>query len=90
MPFGRIFLGAGGRLWVQRERPIAQGYEASVRGGTYDVFEAGGEYLGVIQARDRVLLVGEAHGLVFGDEKGDFDEVSLVAYRIELVSESED
>jgi hypothetical protein len=89
MPFGRMFLGAGGRLWVQRERPIAHGYEASVRGGTYDVFEAGGEYLGVVHAGDRVLLVGEAHGLVFGDEKGEFDEVSLVAYRLELVSASD-
>ncbi|MEE9133141.1 MAG: hypothetical protein V3U13_06230 [Gemmatimonadota bacterium] len=90
MPFGRMFLGAGGRLWVQRERSIAHGYEASVRGGTYDVFEAGGEYLGVIHAGDGVLIVGEAHGLVFGDEKGEFDEVSLVAYRLELVSESEE
>jgi hypothetical protein len=89
-PFGRVFLGAGGRLWAQRERSIAHGYELSVRGGTYDVFEAGGEYLGVVRAPERVLLVGEAHGLVFGDEKGEFDEVSLVAYRLELVSESED
>lgn len=88
-PFGRIFLGARGRLWVQRERAIAHGYEASVRDGTYDVFEAGGEYLGVVHAGDRVLLVGEADGLVFGDEKGEFDEVSLVAYRVEFVFESE-
>jgi hypothetical protein len=89
MPFGRIFFGAGGRLWVQRERSIAPGYDASVRGGTYDVFEAGGEYLGTIRAPEQVLIVGDAHGLVFGDEIGEFDEVSLVAYRLELVSESE-
>lgn len=90
MPFGRMFLGAAGRLWVQRERSITHGYEASVRGGTYDVFQAGGEYLGVVRAPERVLMVGDAHGLIFGDEKGGFDEVSLVAYRLDLVSQSQD
>jgi hypothetical protein len=90
MPFGRLFIGAAGRLWVQRERSIAHGYEAAVRGGTYDVFQAGGEYLGVVRAPERVLIVGDAQGLVFGDEIGEFDELSLIAYRLELVSELED
>ncbi len=44
-----------------------------------------GAYLGAIEAPDRVLIVGEAGGLVFGDEKGALDDVSLVAYRLELV-----
>lgn len=84
LPFGAVFFGDAGRLWVLRDRshPLTPG--AAAEGGRYDVFEAGGEYAGTVRAPDRVALVGEAAGLVFGMERGAFDEMALVAYRLSM------
>jgi hypothetical protein len=80
LPFGRIFLGSEGRLWVQRERPDPQRVYAHPGGAAYDVFAAGGAYLGEVRAPERVILVGEAAGLVYGLEASDEGRVSLVTF----------
>jgi len=80
LPFGRIFLGSEGRLWVQRERPDPQRLYAQPGGAAYDVFAAGGAYLGEVRAPARLVLVGEATGLVYGLEASEDGQVSLVAF----------
>jgi len=80
LPFGRIFVGREGRLWVQRERPDPQRIYTHPGGATYDVFAAGGAYLGVVRAPERVVLIAEATDLVYGLESSDGGPVSLVAY----------
>jgi hypothetical protein len=80
LPFGRIFLGSEGRLWVQRERPDPQRVYAHPGGAAYDVFAIGGEYLGEVRAPARVVLVGEAADLVYGLEGSGQGRASLVAF----------
>ncbi len=83
MPFGRLFFGSGGRLWVQRQRADPLRPHAPRPGARYDVFKAGGEYLGAVTAPDDVVLDGESRDLVFGYAIGELDQVSLVGYRLE-------
>lgn len=84
-PFGRLFWGARGRLWVQRERPSPVD-DADVRfgvpGAHYDVFDSGGRYLGEVRAPERARLQAAAGDTVWGVEVGSLDEVSVVAYRV--------
>ncbi|MFW6193655.1 MAG: hypothetical protein ACOC83_09245, partial [Gemmatimonadota bacterium] len=65
-PFGRLVLGAGGRIWVQRERPPAYpGSRALMHGRTgavHDVFDPDGTYLGEVRMPE-----GEALQAVLGD-----------------------
>lgn len=80
LPFGRIFLGREGRLWVQRERPDPQRAYAQPGGAAYDLFAAGGAYLGEVRAPGRVVLIGEAADLVYGIAVSDEGPLSLVAF----------
>jgi len=66
LPFGRIFLGHEGRLWVQRERPDPQRVYAHPGGAAYDVFAAGGAYLGEVRAPPGVVLIADRADLVYG------------------------
>ena len=81
-PFGRIFLGSEGRLWVQRERPDPQRVYAQPTGAAYDVFAAGGEYLGEVRAPARVVLIGESAGLVYGLEPSDRGRAFVVGFSL--------
>ncbi len=82
LPFGRIFLGQEGRLWVQRERPDPQRGYAQPVGAAYDLFAAGGAYLGEVRAPGRIVLIGEAADFVYGIEVSDEGPLSLVAFAL--------
>ena len=82
LPFGRMFIGSEGRLWVQRERPDPQRTYAQPEGAAYDVFAAGGEYLGEVRAPDDVVLIADTGGFVYGLEASGGLSGSLVAYRL--------
>lgn len=81
LAYGRLFFGSGGRLWVQRDRPDPLRAFGPVEGATYDVFAPGGRYLGEVRAPERTILGAEASAMVFGMQRGPFDEPMLVAYR---------
>jgi hypothetical protein len=81
-PFGRIFFGVNGRLWVQRDRLNPLHFPRHTLGATYDVFEAGGAYAGTVAAPTGVTFFGESTEGVVGLEVGQFDETYVVAYRI--------
>ena len=83
LPFGRLFLGSGGRLWVQRERPDPQRVYAQPGGAAYDLFASGGEYLGEVRAPEGVVLIGEAAGLVYGLEAVEGASEVLLAYALD-------
>lgn len=84
--FGRLFWGAHGRLWVQRDRssPL-ENAEAffGVPGALYDLFDEEGRYLGEFSAPAGVILQSAAGDTVWGLEFGEFDEAWVVAYRVE-------
>lgn len=89
-PYGRVFLGAHGRLWVQRERPSSARYRENllgVPGSMYDVFEDDGQYLGPVQAPAQVRLQAAAGDTVWGYQIGELDETWVVAYGLHLESE---
>ena len=82
---GRLFAGADGRLWVQRNRILgANGLERAFGpvGAVFDVFEPDGQYLGEVRAPAEARIAA-AHGdLVIGLRVGGLGEVSVVGYRI--------
>lgn len=81
--FGRLFWGARGRLWVQRQRTsIFTGDFLGAPGGPYDVFDAEGHYLGEVLAPDEVRLQGAAGDTVFGFVTGALDETSIVGFEL--------
>ncbi|MFH1765364.1 MAG: hypothetical protein ABIF09_14335 [Gemmatimonadota bacterium] len=79
---GRLFIGNGGRLWVQRDRldPLSG---LPIEGGTYDVIAPDGRLVGEVRAPLRVTLFGEGGGHVYGLARGEYDEAEVVAYIIE-------
>ena len=83
MPLGRIFFGQDGRLWVQRERPDPQRIYVHPGGAAYDVFAAGGDYLGEVRAPAGAVLIGEAAGRVYGLEPRDSDQWDLIAFALD-------
>ncbi|MFQ5747489.1 MAG: hypothetical protein ACE5HF_09775 [Gemmatimonadota bacterium] len=86
-PFGRLVLGARGRLWVQRERssPLWRGERLlGVAGASYDVFGADGGYLGQIEAPPQARLQAAAGDTVWAYEIGELDETWVVAYALQL------
>jgi hypothetical protein len=87
-PYGRIFLDANGRLWVQRERPSPfDGTDAllGVAGAHYDIFDDEGRYLGELRAPPRARLQAALGDTVWAFEVGELEETSVVAYRVEEV-----
>ena len=84
--FGRLFWGAHGRLWVQRDRPAPlEDLDGlfGAPGALYDVFGEDGRYLGDLRAPPGVRLQSAAGDTVWGLEFGQFDEAWVVAYGIE-------
>jgi hypothetical protein len=85
-PYGRIFLDADGRLWVQRERPSpfdAADAMLGVAGAHYDIFDGEGRYLGELQAPAGARLQAALGDTVWAFEVGELDETTVVAYRVE-------
>lgn len=83
--FGRLFWGAHGRLWVQRDRPAPlEQHDAlfGAPGGLYDVFDERGRYLGEVRAPPRARLQTASGDTVWGFEFGEMDEAWVVAYRV--------
>lgn len=81
--FGRMFFGAEGRLWVQRDRPAPlDNIDALLgpAGALYDVFDVQGQYLGELRAPPRARLQAAAGDTVWAFEIGDMDETQVVAY----------
>jgi hypothetical protein len=86
--YGRIFLDANGRLWVQRERPSpfdAQDAMLGVAGARYDIFDGEGRYLGELRAPPGARLQAALGDTVWALEVGGLDETTVVAYRVEGV-----
>jgi hypothetical protein len=87
-PYGRIFLDADGRLWVQRERPSpfdAADAMLGVAGAHYDIFDDEGRYLGELRAPPGARLQAALGDTVWAFEVGELDETTVVAYRVEGV-----
>lgn len=81
---GHLFFGAAGRLWVQRNRraPIAGTPLPGVAGAIHDVFDRDGALVGTVTAPAGVHLLA-AHGdTVWGLERGELDEVWVVAMEV--------
>lgn len=79
---GGLLAGEDGRLWVLRTRPDPAAPQGPPEGGEYDVFDQAGALVGTVRVPERVYLVGEGGGQVYGFERGEYDEVTLVAYRL--------
>lgn len=88
-PFGRLVLGAAGRVWVQRERPPALPSGAGFLGrpgARHDVFDGRGEYLGEVRMPPGATLHAARGDTVWAFESGEYDETWVAAYRLELRS----
>lgn len=83
--FGRIFWGARGRLWVQRDRPSPSSNTDTFfgpGGARYDVFDEQGHYLGEVRAPPRARLQTASGDTVWALEFGEMDEAWIVAYHL--------
>ena len=84
---GRIFIGAEGRIWAQRDRPraLAPGDATfGPPGGTFDVFGPEGRWLGEVRAAEGARLVAASGRRVWAFVRGDLDQTTVVAYRLVL------
>lgn len=85
--FGRFFVGARGRTWVQRDVPVdPSGPDAffGAPGAEHDVFAADGRYLGSVTPPDDARLQAARGDTVWAYEFGELDEAWVVAYRLVL------
>lgn len=83
---GRILVGRGGRIWVQRKRPTPFGRDVMYGppGGEWDVFTEDGDFLGEVDAPPGARLQASAGDTVWAFEIGELDEVWVVAYELRL------
>lgn len=91
-PFGRIVVGARGRVWVQRDRPPAfPGSGALLHGqpgALHDVFDVDGSYLGEVRMPPGAALQAALGDTIWAFQTGEFDEVWVVAYALEFTARS--
>lgn len=82
--FGRFFVGRGGRIWVQRDRPDPTGSGGlwGVPGARYEVFAAGGRYLGAVDAPAGARLQAASGDTAWALEFGELDQALVVAYEL--------
>jgi hypothetical protein len=82
--FDRFFVGREGRIWVQRDRPDPAGSAGlwGVPGARYDVFAAGGRYLGAVDAPAGARLQAASGDTVWALAFGELDQASVVAYTL--------
>lgn len=86
-PLGRLFVGGGGRLWVQRDRPSPFEWSEwlyGVPGAAFDVFDAAGGYLGEVRAPAGARLQAAVGDTVYALTFGPLDEPWIVAYRLDI------
>jgi hypothetical protein len=84
-PVGRLFFDVDGRLWVQRDRPVASdAWDRlyGVAGATYDVFSREGRLLGEVRAQAAARLQSARGDFVWALELTELDEPELVQYRM--------
>ncbi len=85
-PFGRLVVGAEGRVWVQRSRPPPYpGSVESVRGqpgALHDVFGPDGGYLGALRMPPGAALQAAKGDTIWTFQTGEYDEVWIVAYSL--------
>jgi hypothetical protein len=82
---GRLFFDVDGRLWVQRDRPVASdAWDRlyGVAGATYDVFSREGRLLGEVRAQAAARLQSARGDFVWALELTELDEPELVQYRM--------
>jgi hypothetical protein len=82
---GRLFTGADGSLWAQRNRavgPLLADYWFGPLGATFDVFSPKGDYLGELVAPDDTRIVAARGDTVLALRYGKGRGVSVVAYRL--------
>ena len=91
-PFGRIVVGARGRVWVQRDRPPAfPGSGALLHGqpgALHDVFGVDGRYLGEVRMPTGAALQAAMGDTIWAFQTGEVDEVWVVAYALEFMTRS--
>jgi hypothetical protein len=81
---GRVAYDEADRLWVQRDLPhTLRAEDAAIgrEGAIFDVY-ADRDYLGEVQLPDRVRFLGATTDMILGLERGQLDELSLVAFRL--------
>lgn len=87
-PFGRLMLGAGGRIWVQRERPPTfPGSRELVHGRTgalHDVFAPDGSYLGEVRMPEGEALQAALGDTIWTFETGELNETWVRALELTL------
>lgn len=87
-PFGRLVLGAGGRIWVQRERPPAfPGSRELVHGragALHDVFAPDGTYLGEVRIPEGEALQAALGDTIWTFEVGELNETWVRARELSL------
>jgi hypothetical protein len=87
-PFGRMFWGSDGRLWVQRERPEPNDiYDRyfGITGATWDVFDSDGDWLGQASAPPGLRLMAATAETAYALEEATDGALWLVALRLDLV-----
>lgn len=83
-PYGRILLGAQGRILVQRNRPPVDGRGAVVAGAVYDAFDTEGNYLGELRPPSEARLVAASGDRVWSFEADERGLTSIVSYQVVL------
>lgn len=90
-PFGRLVLGAGGRIWVQRERPPAYPGSRELMhgraGALHDVFAPDGTYLGEVRMPEGEALQAALGDTIWTFGAGELNETWVRARELRLESE---
>lgn len=90
-PFGRLVLGAGGRIWVQRERPPSFPGNRELMhgrmGALHDVFAPDGTYLGEVRMPEGEALQAALGDTIWTFEAGELNETWVRARELRLEAE---
>ena len=82
---GHVRFDGDDRLWVQHEGPSPFGTLDRIvgrEGALYDVYDAAMQPWAVVRMPPNVRMLNAMDDLVIGLEKGEFDELSIVAYEV--------
>lgn len=90
-PFGRLVLGAGGRIWVQRERPPTFPGNRELMhgrmGALHDVFAPDGTYLGEVRMPEGEALQAAMGDTIWTFEAGELNETWVRERELRLEGE---
>lgn len=82
--YGRLVVGADGRVWVQRDRQSpapGPGFLYGQPGALYDVFEWTGQQVMTVRIPRAAYLLEARGDTIWTFEIGEFDEVEVVSYQ---------